>query len=90
LVHLFVYLFVYSSIYLSIDFHSSQDVIDSQFEITLGPLPALDNGDSLVFGIVLEGQAALDAIENVRMYSSRSVRLEIHVSSSSILLRLIT
>lgn len=51
---------------------SSQDAIDSQFDITLGPLPALDNGDSLVFGVVLEGQAALDAIENVPIYTYES------------------
>lgn len=43
--------------------------MDSQFEITLGPQPALDNGDSIIFGMILEGQAALDAIENVRMYA---------------------
>ena len=44
--------------------------MDSQFEITLGPQPALDNGDSIIFGVVLEGQAALDAVENVRICSS--------------------
>ncbi len=51
---------------------SQQDAIDSIFEITLGPQPALDNGDSIVFGQVLEGQEVLDAIEAVPIYTYES------------------
>lgn len=46
---------------------STQDAVDPVFEMTLGPQPALDNGDSIVFGILLEGQEALDAMEKVRL-----------------------
>jgi hypothetical protein len=45
-----------------------QDAVDPLFDITLGPTPEKD-GRATVFGIVLEGQEALDEVAAVPVYT---------------------